>query len=112
MTREGILRAVNGPEADKIHTLPVQGIVWLGVPSRWVSTLGLADVEHQHHAGSKRTWGKGSVEVAQKALGSMVSKLERKETHAAREVERERIASARKAALFVPPPWFIPERLT
>ncbi len=113
LTREGILRVVDGPACDKIADVPAQGVVWCGVPSRWISSLGVLPFDEQKHVGSKARWG--GVKDAKKAVEvvrALQTKLQTKQTQKTKRDEQKRIASARRAALFAPAPWFIPERLT
>jgi hypothetical protein len=63
--------------------------------------------------GSKARWG--GVKDAKKAVEvvrALQTKLQTKQTQKTKRDEQKRIASARRAALFAPAPWFIPERLT
>jgi hypothetical protein len=112
LTREGILRAVEGPSHDKVATLPVDGVIWCGVPTRWVTTLGALPFMEQRHVGSKARWaGIKDAKKAVEAVRALQQKLEKKQTAQTQTEERARIASARRAALVAPAPWFIPERL-
>tara|TARA_R110000851_G_scaffold32775_5_gene87640 strand:+ start:1434 stop:1862 length:429 start_codon:yes stop_codon:yes gene_type:complete len=112
LTREGILRVVDGPACDKIADVPTQGVVWCGIPSRWISSLGVLPFDEQTHIGSKARWGGiKDAKKAVEAVRALQTKLQTKQTVKAKRDEKAQIASARRAALFAPQPWFIPERL-
>ena len=113
LTREGKLATVQGPEVKLVAHLQATQVVWAGVPRKWVGKLGSLPFKSTYVGG--RRWSRvtdamdvvkkiASAKKAAEAEGIKVEQ-ERRKAHA------DRVRAARLAALFSPPPIYIPQEL-
>lgn len=114
LTREGGLRAVNGPPTAAVAQIPVRHVVWVGVPKRWVNKLGsLPFASSFSNNGGRWYRVSDSLKVVEKVREARASLVEAaKEDQAKRDRTKEEEAKrAKQVAFMSAPPLYIPQEL-
>jgi hypothetical protein len=113
LTKQGSLKAIQGPEKTLVAHLDAAEVVWVGVPKKWIGKLG--SLPFKSHYLQSRRWTQiasamdavKKIEAAKKSVAAEGIKVEQ----ARRQEHSDRVREARRAALFVAPPIYIPQEL-
>lgn len=113
LTKQGSLKTIQGRERTLVAHIDATEVVWVGVPKKWIGKLGSLPFK-SHHLQSRRWTSIASamdavkmIEAAKKSVATEGIKVEQ----ARRKAHADRVRAARRAALFAPPPLYIPQEL-
>ena len=113
LTKQGTLKAIQGPEKTLVASIDATEVVWTGVPKKWIGKLGSLPFK-SHYLQSRRWTSIASamdavkkIEAAKKSVAAEGIRVE----SARRQEHSDRVRAARRAALFIAPPLYIPQEL-